>query len=710
MRIAGLIVLLAGAVLRAQTPEWPGWDEYQTIVWSTGAPRDFKQWVERLRQIHFTAEQCTIGNDPSPYVSAGFGFYVENLVAELGFLNTRKPIYDADYQGYVATRDKKYLLRKPSLHDEEAWMAVEARLRSRTPMYAGKRALAYNLRDELSIGSFVSPMDYCYSPQTLAAFREWLKGVYGSLEALNAQWETGFESWDEVTPLTTYETKDRERAALAAGAPENYSSWNDHRAFMDLSFNSLLDRLRRVVHERDASAPVGVEGTQMPSAWGGFDLWRMSRVVDWIEPYDIASSRKVLRSFLPEGTPVLSTLFGDDFPRLRRNLWRLLLQGDRGVIVWDDAASRIIEKDQEELPLTARGKGLAPILAEIRDAAKIVFPLRRRPPRIAIHYSQASIRAHWMFDSREDRDTWPRRLASYEASFSRFARVRDSFQRVIEDLGLEYNFVSYEQLERQELARGAYTVLILPQSVAMSEAECREVEEFVLAGGLVIADNMVATMDEHCRRRPKGRLDSLFGIERKTLGWRAKAAGPMLPPVDERFQALQAFDPDLSVTDGTPRATPGGTPVIVEKRSGEGRAVYLNIGMHEYGKWRLKPPSGANLTALFKTLLQEHGMEPEVRVLDPESGSPVAAVEVLRYDGPDGEYVALMRNPEPNATGSLKQAGYPDNAALESDVAVKVVFPREADLTEMISGESREAAREWIGTLEPWRPLLFRLR
>jgi hypothetical protein len=150
--------------------------------------------------------------------------------------------------------------------------------------------------------------------------------------------------------------------------------------------------------------------------------------------------------------------------------------------------------------------------------------------------------------------------------------------------------------------------------------------------------------------------------------------------------------------------------VIVEKRSGDGRAVYLNLGLHEYGKWRLQPPAGGNVTALFRQLLQGQGIEPEVLVLNPEDGSPVPAVEVLRYNGPDGEYVALMRNPEPNATGSLKQAGYSDNSALETGVAIRVVFPREADLTEMLSGEERGAVREWTGTLEAWRPLLFRLR
>ena len=78
--------------------------------------------------------------------------------------------------------------------------------------------------------------------------------------------------------------------------------------------------------------------------------------------------------------------------------------------------------------------------------------------------------------------------------------MRDSFVRVIEDLGLQYNFVSYEQIENGELIKSGYKVLLLPQSVAMSQEECEQIAAFVHAGGIIIADNMTATMDEHCNQ------------------------------------------------------------------------------------------------------------------------------------------------------------------------------------------------------------------
>lgn len=691
-----MLALGLSCALSAQSPEWRGWDSYQAIMWSTGTARDNARWLERLREAGFTAEQCPPGRDPSPFLRAGLGFYVENLVAELAYLHDRRALYDADWQAYTSTRDKANLTRRPCLDDLEAWDRIRIRVESQVRPFINSRPLMYDLRDELSIGTYASPMDYCFGPHTLRAFREWLKQQYGPLEALNSEWETSFAGWDEVQPMTTYEVKDRERAALAAGRPENYAPWADHRAFMDATFSRTLDMLRQAIRRLDPAGPVGVEGAQMPSAWGGYDLWRMANAVDWIEPYDIANSREIFRSFLPEGAPVVSTAFGSDFPHLRQKLWWLAVHGDRGVIVWDDEQSRAIEKDAAEMPLTERGRWLKAVLEELRAAAPRMFTWRRVDDRIAIHYSQASIRAHWMFDSREDRDTWPRRFSSYEANASRIARVRDSFIRVIEDLGLQYNFVSYEQIENGELINSGYRALLLPQSVAMSEKECAAVEQFIREGGAVIADNMTATMDEHCRRLGKGRLDEMFGIRRSGTGWRARAAAGTVA-------GLPAFEPDIEAVAGEFRKSGSGAPAVIRN----GRAVYLNIGMHDYGRLRLNPPGGEEYRKLFAEVLAGLGIEPEVRVLG-EDGAPAPCVEVWRYRDGDAAYLAVMRNPEFRAA-ELKPAGYTGNAAIETTIRVRIVPSVPAAFTDFRTGERLSESGELEAELEPWFPLLYRL-
>ncbi len=601
-----MILLIA----RLAAGQAPAWDQYQVLMWSTGNPVDPARWIDRLRELGFTGEECT-GCDAGPYVKAGFNFYLENMVQDLAFLHDRAPLYQSDWDHYTKPpHDKSYLVRKPSLNDPAFWQSVKPKVQSLVRDYSGRHPLLYQLRDELSIGSYASPMDYDFDPHALQEFRIWLHGVYGSLDALNREWGTQFVAWDDVQPLDTYEIKAR--------GGENYAPWADHREFMDVTMAAALDRLRSYVREIDRQVPVGIEGTQMPSAWGGFDLWRLSRAVDWVEPYDIAGAREIWRSFLPPGAIVLNTVFGDDIPHIRQQLWTLLLDGNRGVLIWDDDKSRMILKDNPAMPVTDRGRDLAPVIQELRKAAPQIFKLRRVNDRIAIHYSQASIRAHWMFDSREDGATWPRRFSSFEATHSRLARVRESFMRVVEDLGLGYNFVSYQQIEDGGLE--GYKVLLLPQSVAMSAAECRRIEEFVREGGTVIADNMTATMDEHCRRLPKGQLDELFGIQSKS-------------------------DPDVSVAGGyAQRRSSNGVPMIILNHVGKGHTVYLNLDMHEYGKLRLQPPGGESIRELFEPLLREAGVTPPLRVLDARDGKPVPCVRVWRFAGEDGAWFAVMRN------------------------------------------------------------------
>jgi hypothetical protein len=636
------------------------------------------------------------------------GFYVENLVPELAYLHSREALYDADFKGYTATRDRRFLVRRPCFDDPAFWEEAKSRVQGLVKPFVGQRPLLYNLQDELSLGRFASPMDYCFCPHTLRTFRRWLQGQYPSLKALNTEWETQFAAWDDVTPMTTYEVKERERAALAAHRPENYAPWADHRAYMDFSFAQALDRLRGIIRAMDATTPVGIEGTQMPSAWGGYDLWRLSRVIDWVEPYDIAGSREIFRSFLPAGAPVLGTVFGSDIPHIRHQLWRLLLQGDRGCIIWDDEKSRCVEKTAAGMPLTERGKALAPVFAELKAVAPRLMGLPRVEDRVAIHYSQASIRAHWMFDSREDGDSWPRRFSSYEAQHSRLARVRDSFMRVVEDLGLQSNFVSYEQVESGELIKGGYKVLLLPQSVAMSPRECRQVEAFVRAGGTVIADSMTATMDEHCRRLPQGQLDALFGIRRTGVAWRGQAGGGTLTAA-AAATPLPVFEPDIAPTNGKPARAGAQAAAITAKRVGKGRAIYLNLEMHDNGKLRLTTPKGEAYRDLFGRLLREAGVAPQVQVLATASGNPLPGVEVWRYQSSDADYVALQTNPTSEAD-SLGPVAYAGGRALTQTTRAEVRLGRKARVKEIRSGKELGETDRVEVDLDPWSPTILELR
>jgi hypothetical protein len=262
---------------------------------------------------------------------------------------------------------------------------------------------------------------------------------------------------------------------------------------MDISLARALGDLRTAMHEADPRTPVGVEGTQMPSAWGGYDLWRLAQVLDWVEPYDIANSREILGSFMP-GKPFLTTVGEKDARAARRRLWHLLLQGDRGCIVW--WSEDCIALENGRLALTPRARELAPVLRELTSPMAALFLRAEREfDPVAIHYSQPSIQVDWLLESTVDGRTWPRRFSSFEAPHNRLAQVRNGWLKALQDLGYSPRFVATEQIAR---GTSPFKALVLPGSLAMSD---EEMKQLAASKAVLVSEAECGHFDEHGRLR-----------------------------------------------------------------------------------------------------------------------------------------------------------------------------------------------------------------
>ena len=199
---------------------------------------------------------------------------------------------------------------------------------------------------------------------------------------------------------------------------------------------------------------------------------------------------------------VLTTAFAHG-PWERHRVWYELLHGNRGLILWDDKSEYLDKAGNVE----ERGREAASYYNEIRDGlGALLINSRRQADPIAIHYSQPSLRVEWLLESRPRGDAWAMRSAEAERTDNQFLRLRESWCRLIEDAGLQYNFVSYGQIEQNELLRGGYRVLILPRSSALSATEAKAIHEFVAQGGVVMADGEPGTFDDHGRRQPQSQL------------------------------------------------------------------------------------------------------------------------------------------------------------------------------------------------------------
>ncbi len=534
MRWLALFLLLGGA--RGAPAEPRPWDAYRVIMWTGDSawrqPDKVPLYIQRLRELGVTHGMVHGQADPQPWLAAGMPYYVENMVNRGLCLkwNSRVRDWDAFVTRWAQTRDRGAFVREYPLYDAGWRQWAHGEMRTLVTRHRAHAPLAYDLRDELSITQSANPFDYDFAPPTLAALRGWLRARYGSLPALNAAWETTYPSWDAVLPFTTDEIKNRMAggAAQPRGQPDwqalaalrydpaaarraptrwNLSPWCDFRTFLDETLATLLDELRRTARELDPATPVGIEGTQMPSAFGGYDLWRLSQALDWAEPYDIGGARAIFGSFM-EGKPLLSTIGEADARLARRRLWHLLLEGDRGCIVW--WSEDCFDWKSPDYAPTPKGRALAPVFKELTGPLAAAFVRARREyDPVAIHYSQPSIQVDWLIESTVDGRTWHRRFSSYEAGANRLAAQRVRLLRDLRTAGFSPRFLSSAQLESGALAGGAWRAVVLPGSLALSEAEARALRAFAgQAGCRLVYDGEPGAFDEHGRLRPAPLFDA----------------------------------------------------------------------------------------------------------------------------------------------------------------------------------------------------------
>jgi len=295
-----------------------------------------------------------------------------------------------------------------------------------------------------------------------------------------------------VKPFTTDQIKNRMSSgqALPSGKPDwqqvaglkfdpiaaqrdrtrwNFSPWADFRSYMDLSLARQLDQLRQAAHEADPRTPVGIEGTQMPHAFGGYDLWRLSQALDWVEPYDIGNAREIFGSFMPH-KPIVTTVFETDTDHARRRLWHLLLEGDRGCIVW--WSEDCIDWKREDYQLTAKAKALAPALKDMTSPlAKLFLKANPEYDPVYILYSQPASRWIGCLNPLSTVRRGLRRFSSYEAEHNQMAKARNGWLKVFQDLGFTPRFISSEQLAAELSSSRRPAVLVLPTAWALSDRE-----------------------------------------------------------------------------------------------------------------------------------------------------------------------------------------------------------------------------------------------
>ena len=661
------------------------WNDYRTIMWIGDSayrkPEKFLLFLSRLREMGINTAMVYGDGDPRPLVEAGFPYYVENIVNKGLCLKWNSRVRDWD--GFVtawakAGRPDSALVRDYCLDDPQWRRFARAEMQRAARKNMANSPLAYDIRDELSTTLSANPFDYDFSPVTLQKFRAWLKTQYRDLAALNAEWETQFATWDDVKPFTTDQIKNRMASgdAIPRGNPDwqaleklkfnpvearknptrwNFAPWCDFRTYMDISLAQALGNICGAAHEVDPKTPVGIEGMQAPSAFGGYDLYRLSRVLDWAEPYDIGCAREILASFMP-GKPMLATVGEADANHARRRLWHLLLEGDRGCIVW--WSEDCIDWKSDDYSLTAKGRALAPVLREMTSPlARIFLRAMRVYDPIAICYSQPGIQADWLLESTVDGSTWLRRFSSYEAGHNRLMKVRDAWLKALEDGGYSPQFVSSEQIETGTLASGHFAALVVSEALAFSDAMDQTLLPFTgLKNFTVLCEGTPGLFDEHGKLRTTSHLASWFG---------SRTSQTRISATVQNGYAARILDIDIA---NYPASRLSGQPDF------------------SFPKWIA-------------------GAMPQLK---PDITVPVESrTRIHRYTLGGARLVAFERNVDYQMSEDLKQRG--GNESLETPVELEAKLAKPAHVYDLRAQKYLGLSDRITFTLDPWEPSLFAL-
>ena len=636
------------------------WEDYEIIMdrfLPEPAPGRWPAIAERLNEMNVSVMGAI-----SPAMSEHMNFKIQaNVVAYNFHPRHFGGPFSRNQRAYSETGDKKYLIREPCYTDPVARDQFRESLRTKLSQFVRFSPISYYAYEEPSLTYFTRALDVCWSPTCLAGFREWLRQTYGTLEALNQEWNASYLSWDNVLPLTAEE----------AQKTGNYPPWADFRTWMEVMWADVYREGRDIIRSYDPNAVICLSGNQRGTPFNGYDYSRINRYVDQMQQYTGENLEEFSRSLYPHVLPTGCTGYGVSDPSLSLQLWGRLLNGDTAgcVIFWE------ISCLNPDLTFSKSGADLARHFGELRGdgIARLLSTAERDNCDIAIYYSYPSLHGTWITDG-ESRQGRGRSRAG-----RMFDLDRVLWTELLEGLGYQYDFVSYQDIGADELRKRGYRLLIMPETVAVSEAEAAAIEDFVRSGGVVMADIWPAVMDEHCKWREVGRLDQLFGISQKSVG-----------PAD----FLQAEAGERVSLAGADRGWCEGHPQVARNRHGQGTAFYLGQSLGSVLVERQRERV-ADYVDLVAKLLGAAGMAPPVSVVN-QRGEPATTCEVASYHADGVDYFGVVRYQSPAEGAEEVGGGVPDLAearGLGPETALRITFPGAGHVYDV-------RARQYLGYVE----------
>jgi hypothetical protein len=400
---------------------------------------------------------------------------------------------------------------------------------------------------------------------------------------------------------------------------------------MEITFARAYQTARDAAVEGDPDAHIAVSGTQATNAYNGADWSRLDRVIDDFLSYDGGNQWDMHRSFAkPNAMIGFWTGYGSHGLAVQNAIWTAAIHNVlHPNIFW---MYSFLNPDLT-YSASARDMGRAFSSLKFEGVGKLLMESQRRQDGIALYYSMPSIHAATILGyhqrSSDDDDEKP------DKAHLSFAGNRDGWVKTIKDLGLQFDFISSEEVAKNRIPIEKYKVLILPLAFALSNEEIGNIRDFVSRGGVVIADSAPGLMDQHCAWQSSDGVNQLFGIatvasdkrELKLLGDGVR---------------LRVAEPDLKPSTGATLINVGPGQAAIVNSLGKGRTFYLNTIWDQYPKQRANNFGGAVYRELARAVLDKAGIRPVIEVLSPD-GHQVSQAQIARYQFGDSEVLAIVK-------------------------------------------------------------------
>lgn len=500
---------------------------------------------------------------------------------------------------------------------------------------------AYTLGDENYL--FRGQGEVCHSPESVAAFKQWLIDKYGDVSTLNQTWASNYPSFDAIgAPMLIAE---------AATQTASFAPWIDHKLFMDDTFAGAHRDLAEMIRVEDAGAKVGWDGLLGYNWRSGYDFTKLTEGLDMNQTYSSHYLQgRLYRSF--KSPNALTGKWGNSIADVEAGWhahpWDCLFSGDNSVWWWTSYGLDYTPFCPD-LSETDYSKWFFEAVNEVRAGpGKLLLHAERDGGPVAVLYAQRDLFAAAIAAQNIE--------AGLLASDSNHLKQHEQFLHAVEDFGTQAHHLSVADLAAGDFTPADTRVLILPLASCLSDEEVSVLREYVQSGGTLLVDARAGLLTGDGRIREARPLDELLGVTSQAGVGAVMTAGVngeglvkgTIPGVaaavdlDLAGLSLEVIEPGLATTTGTALGSVGETPILIVNRVGDGVAVTLNFSILGVGAERTSTAAGP-LEQIIGAVLTSAGVSPYCQLTRTDGSAPRVIEQALFTDG-QNRYLALQHD------------------------------------------------------------------